>query len=52
MSEHTSKSGDDTPNMTPVQTGESSQAPVEGSEAQPEESDASQGASSEAPVTG
>lgn len=52
MSEHSSKLSDEAPDMTAGQTGQSSQAPVEGSEDQPEESDASQGASSEAPVTG
>jgi len=37
---------------TPQQTGQSSQAPAEGAEDQSEQSDKSQGQSSEAPATG
>ena len=43
---------DDATIEEPVQTGQSSQAPAEGAENQQEQSDNSQGQSSEAPATG
>ncbi len=47
-----SQNNDDATIEKPVQTGQSSQAPAEGVEDQPEQSDKTQGQSSEAPATG
>ena len=47
-----SDTNNDTTIVNPVQTGQSSQAPAEGAQDQQEQSDKSQGQSSEAPATG
>jgi len=52
MSQQDQAEGKETPAMEPVQTGQSSQAPAEGDVDQAEQSDKSQGQSSEAPATG
>jgi hypothetical protein len=52
MSQQNQSDSKETPVTEPVQTGQSSQAPAEGDIDQAEQSDKSQGQSSEAPATG